>query len=448
MGRGSDLSGSRIVRIGAQNPGESVFNGGENERPCGVHAVNSQQAIDEADNILQGAEFTQKSFAQTMRRELIERLAESHRTGVPLRVFAGYDASRPNLHLGHTITMRKLRFFQELGHEVIFLVGTVTAQIGDPSDRLYERPRIPLDKVVSAASTFVEQMSLVLDPDRTTVMYNGDWLSDLPLSDVLAVASAFTVQQVTSPAAVRDRMKSSKPVGLHELLYPLMQGYDALHLRADVQLGTVGPIFNILAGRRLQRLYGQRPCVGVTYPTLWGTKGHRRMSKREGTHIALAEKPSEQFAKVMSIDDETMRQWITLVSSWPPEEVRARLEGWRSGELHPMALKQDLAFDIVRVYHGEEAAAKAKEGFLPGHRGDPDPSMAVPLIADPGGILDVLHATGTVPSRQQARRLLLSGAVRVNGGKVFEEDHRVSSGDLISVGPRRLYVLQPGETRP
>ncbi|TDD15098.1 tyrosine--tRNA ligase [Nonomuraea diastatica] len=412
--------------------------------------MNLQRATDEADNILQGAEFTEKSFARTMRRELVERLAEYHRTKVPLRVFAGYDASRPNLHLGHTITMRKLRLFQELGHDVIFLVGTVTAQIGDPSDRLYERPRIPLDEVVSAASTFVKQMSLVLDPDRTTIMYNGDWLSDLPLSDILAVASAFTVQQVTSPAAVKDRIKSSKPVGLHELLYPLMQGYDALHLRADVQLGTVGPIFNILAGRRLQRIHGQRPCIGITYPTLWGTRGHRRMSKREGTHIALAEEPNEQFAKVMSIDDETMRQWITLVSSWSPDEARERLQRWGSGELHPMALKQDLAFDIVRTYHGEAAAAKAKESFLSGHRGrrDPDPSVAVPLIADSGGILDVLHATGSVPSRQQARRLLLSGAVRVNGDKVFEEGYRVSSGDLISVGPRRLYVLQPDETPP
>jgi tyrosyl-tRNA synthetase len=403
-----------------------------------------QQAIDEADDILQGSAFIQDELARTMRQELIERLADSHRTNTPLRVYAGYDSSRPNLHLGHTITMRKLRLFQDLGHEVVFLIGTLTAQIGDPSDRLYDRPRIPLEQVTKAAATFVEQMSLVLDPLRTTVVYNGDWLSDLTLADVLSIASAFTVQQVTRPAAIKDRLNHGKPVGLHEALYPLLQGYDALHLRADVQLGTVGPIFNILAGRRLQKLQGQRPCVGITYPALWGTKGHRRMSKREGTHVALTEEPHEQFAKVMSIDDETMRQWVTLISSWHPADVLARLRKWDAGLVHPMDLKKDLASDVVRTYHGHEAAEEAQSFFEHKHqRREPDPAVAMPLRVAPGNVLDILMTIESVRSGREARQLLASGAIRINGDKVVDEGFHVSEGDLIGVGRRLLFILQP-----
>lgn len=406
--------------------------------------MNRNLPVEEADDILQGAAFSQDELARTMRRELIERLTDSYRTKMPLRVYAGYDASRPNLHLGHTITMRKLRVFQELGHEVVFLVGTLTAQIGDPADRLYERPRIPLEQVTAAASTFADQISLVLDPARTTVVYNGDWLSTLTLPDLMGIASAFTVQQLTSTAAVRDRLRAGSAVGMHELLYPLMQGYDALHLRADVQLGTVGPIHNVLAGRRLQRLHGQRPCVGITYPALWGTRGHRRMSKREGTHIALTEKAETQFAKVMSIDDETMRQWVTLISSWSPEQVRARLRRWDSGALHPLELKKELAFDVVRTYHGGEAARSAQESFERWHqRRQPNPAEAVPLHACAGSVLDVLAALSNVSSRSAARRLLESGSVRVNSVKVFREDYQVHAGDLIGVGRRQLYVVRP-----
>jgi tyrosyl-tRNA synthetase len=406
--------------------------------------VNAHRAIAEADDLLQGAAFVDAQFARSMRRELIDRLAESHRTDRPLRVYAGYDASRPHLHLGHTITMRKLRLFQDLGHDVVFLIGTLTAQIGDPSDRLYDRPRIPQEQVAEAAATFVAQMSLVLDPRRTTIVQNGDWLSDLSLSDVLEIASAFTVQQVTRPAAIKDRMEAGKPVGLHELLYPLMQGYDALHLGADVQLGTVGPIFNILAGRRLQKIKGRRPCVGITYPTLWGTRGHRRMSKREGTHVALTEAPDEQFAKVMSIDDETMRQWVTLISSWRPDRIRTLLAEWDSGSLHPMELKKDLAADIVRTYHGEKAAEDARAAFERRHRRrEPDPAEAIPVRAAPGRVLDVLAALDAVPSKRYARHLLRDGGIRVNGLRVLGEDHQVSQGDLIGVGRRHLYVLLP-----
>jgi tyrosyl-tRNA synthetase len=407
--------------------------------------VSHEQAAAQADGILQGAAFVDGEIARTMRHELIERLADSHRAGVPLRVYAGYDASRPHLHLGHTITMRKLRVFQELGHDVIFLVGTLTAQIGDPSDRLYDRPRIPLEQVAEAASTFVQQMSLVLDPARTTVVCNGDWLSSLTLPEVLGIASAFTVQQVTRPAAVRDRLDAGKPVGLHELLYPLMQGYDALHLRADVQLGTVGPVYNILAGRRLQRLHGQRPCVAVTYPALWGTRGHRRMSKREGTQIALAEEPAAQFGKVMSIDDQTMRQWVLLISSWPPDEVSDRLRRWDRGSLHPMALKKDLAFDVVRTYHGQHCAEAAREAFeRRDSEGRAGPAEAVPVQVSPGRLLDVLAALDPVSSRRHARHLVRSGAVRINDIAVFQEGQTVREGDLVSVGRRRRYVLRPG----
>lgn len=406
-----------------------------------------RQATAEADAILLGSAFSDRQLAQVMRQELIERLAESHRSERPLRVYAGYDASRPNLHLGHTITMRKLRVFQGLGHDVVFLIGTLTAQIGDPSDRLYDRPRIPMEQVANATATFAAQMSLILDPERTTVLQNGDWLDHLTLPEILGLASAFTVQQITSPAAIKDRLKSNKPVGLHELLYPLMQGYDALHLGADIQLGTVGPIFNILAGRHLQKLKGQRPCVGITYPALWGTRGHRRMSKREGTHIALTEEPDEQFAKVMSIDDETMRQWVNLIPSWPPDQIQARLRDWDTGVLHPMKLKEDLAFDIVQAFHSREAALEAKAHFERKHRRhESSPDSAVPVPAEPGCLLDVLMTVDAVASKGHARRLLRDGAIRVNGTRVLREDHQISAGDVVAVGRRHLYVLRPEGT--
>src|SRR4030095_14361631 len=239
-----------------------------------------------------------------MRRELGERLTEAQKTGRPLRVYCGYDPSRPDLHIGHAITMRRLRLFQDMGHHVIFLIGTFTALVGDTSDKATGRPRKTMEEVQEAARTYAEQAFRILDRNRTEVLQNGDWLSKITLADVISLASNFTVQQFLARNNYNLRIESGTPVALHEFLYALMQGYDAVELRADVQLGATEQLFNIMAGRKLQEVYGERPCVCLTFPILVGTDGKMRMAKSAGNTIGIADPPEEQFGKIMSLSDE------------------------------------------------------------------------------------------------------------------------------------------------
>ncbi|RMD80437.1 MAG: tyrosine--tRNA ligase [Gammaproteobacteria bacterium] len=404
-----------------------------------------QPSIDEqVERLFYGAEFGDPGLEQAMRRELRQRLEEARAEGRPLRVYCGYDPTAPDLHLGHSITLRKLRLFQDFGHHVIFLVGTFTALVGDTSDKLTGRPPQDPAKVREAACSYAEQCFLILDRERTEVVYNGDWLNQVHFPTVVELAAQFTVQQFLARDNFRRRIEAGDPVGLHEFLYPLCQGYDAVHLRADVQLGATEQLFNIMAGRKLQQAYGQKPCIVLTFPVLVGTDGKERMSKSKGNYVGLREPPEEQYGKVMSIPDEAMVQWLRLVTRFTPEEVERRLRDLAEGRLHPMALKKELAFEIVAMYHGPEAAEAAARHFERVHQDRRLPEQVPELAVEgPLGVVEALERGGLVRSRSEARRLIQGGGVKVDGRPVASHEEEVAPGALLQVGKRRFLRLVP-----
>lgn len=393
---------------------------------------------EQVEALFLGSDFGDDHLAETMRAELLERIGR----GRPLRVYAGYDPSKPDIHLGHSITLRKLRLFQELGHDVTVVVGTFTALVGDTSDKLDQRPRLRREAVMEAATTYADQVCTILDRASTDIRFNHEWLEGLDAGTMVDLASEFTVQQFQSRTNYRERLDAGKPIGLHEFFYALFQGYDAVHLEADVQIGATEQLFNIMAGRRLQRRYGQPGCVPITYPILVGTDGKERMSKSKGNYVGVAEPPAEQYGKVMSITDETMRQWIPLVAAWSPAEVASLLGALDSESLHPMAAKKQLARRIVSLYHDEAAAAAAEAAFesqfQEGHEPDDVPVVEV---AAGSTILDVLVAVEAASSKSAARRLVEGRGVRLAGSVVEDPDSKVESPARLKVGKRRFYDL-------
>jgi len=389
--------------------------------------------------LMHGAEFGDAKLAAAMESELRERLREAARERRPLRVYTGYDPTGPDLHIGHAITLRKLRLFQQLGHDVTFLVGTFTAQVGDASDRLSGRPRKTQEDVAHAARTYAEQCYRVLDRERTSVAYNADWLAKLTLADVVSLASNFTVQQFLVRDNYRKRIDAGDPVGLHEFMYALLQGYDAVHLRADVQMGATEQLFNIQAGRKLQEAFGQKACVCLTFPILVGTDGTRRMGKSLGNYIGLGEAPENQFGKAMGVSDETMRVWLPYVTDWSPEEVTRALAELHAGSVHPMELKKRMARSIVTQYHGAEAADRGQREFERVHQEGLTPEdMLEVALAAPAPLIDVLCRIPGVPSRAEAKRLLQGSGVRIDGVTASDPQQRIDRGCVIQVGKRRF----------
>jgi tyrosyl-tRNA synthetase len=397
---------------------------------------------DQVDQIVLGSEFGDRQLADAMASELRARLTEAAAKGRPLRVYAGYDPSKPDLHLGHSITMRKLRQFQDFGHDVIFVVGTFTAQVGDTSDKTTGRARLAVESIRAAAQTYARQAFSILDQERTTVAYNDEWLSELTMTDVANLAGHFTVQQFMERDNYRRRLTNGDPVGLHEFLYPLLQGYDAVHLRADVQLGATEQLFNIMAGRKLQQAFGQRGCVCLTYPILVGTDGVERMSKSKGNYVAIAEPANEQFGKIMSISDATMRQWLPLVTRWSPGEVTDRLRRLDNGDLYPMECKKQLAYEVVSMYHGEQEAEDARARFELLHQRRQLPDELVEHSVPAGvTIVDVLTSSGAAESRSAARRLVAGRGIRLDDTIVVDPELRINSNSVLRVGKRRFFQL-------
>jgi tyrosyl-tRNA synthetase len=392
--------------------------------------------------LMYGSEYGDEQLRTVMTQELRLRLAESAKEGRPLRVYAGYDPTAPDLHIGHSITLRRLRLFQELGHEVYFVVGTFTAQVGDTSDKATGRPRRSQEEVDAAARSYAEQCYRLLDRERTKVVYNGDWLSKLTFADVTHLASCFTVQQFLARENYRKRIDEGNPVALHEFLYALMQGYDAVHLRADVQLGAKEQLFNILAGRKLQETFGQKPCICITFPILVGTDGRERMSKSKGNYVGINEPAGEQFGKVMSISDETMVEWAKYTTRWTPAVIDQHLADLREGRVHPMAWKKMLAEEIVALYHGEEQAAQGRETFEAVHQRRQRPTDAPEVaLAGPTLITDVLVQAGAASSKSEARRLIAGRGVRLDGRVIESHGETVAGGGLLQVGSHRAYRL-------
>ena len=408
--------------------------------------------IDEQVEVLMsGAEYGDPQTKENMRRELRERLTEAEREGRPLRVYCGYDPRTSDLHLGHTITMRKLRQFQEFGHDVTFLVGTFTSLIGDPSDKDKEREQLTREQVEENARTYAEQAFKILDPALTRVRRNDEWLSTLDFADIIRLASNFTVQQFLVRENFAKRVEAGIPIFLHEFFYALMQAYDAVAQEADVQVGGQDQLFNIVvAGRKLQQALGQRPQVAIIMgESLPGTDGESKMSKSWGNHIPILATPDDMFGKVMSIPDHAMPIYHKLVLGWTPTQVRDFEAELASGVLHPNEAKMRLARAIVAIFQSPDAAEQAQRNWDQVHRGGsglPDDMPEAPLTADER-VVDILRRLQMVTSGGEAKRLVEQNGIRLNGDVVDDMYAVITPAMLpvvLQVGKRKFVRLVSG----
>lgn len=389
--------------------------------------------------------FRRNAVEVVPKEELVRKLERSARMGEPLRVKQGFDPTRPDLHIGHAVSLRKLREIQELGHEIIFVVGDYTALIGDPSGRSELRPRLTTEEVAANARTYEEQVFRILDRERTRVEYNSRWLASLRLEDILKLTAQYTVARMLEREDFAKRYASGSPISLVEFMYPLLQAYDSVALRADIELGGADQTFNLLVGRAIQERYGQEPQVCLMMPLLRGTDGVQKMSKSYDNYVGIAQPAEEQYGRTMSIPDDLLPEWYQLASGLSGEALQQALQ---RAETDPYAAKRELAGLIVQLYHGGDAARAAAERFDLVHRqrGVPDdvPLVEVSvaeedLAAEEGQVWlpRLLVRAGLAPSTSQAVRLVQQGAVSVDGERVSDR-----SAGVAAVGE---YLLQRGK---
>jgi tyrosyl-tRNA synthetase len=357
---------------------------------------------------------------------LVRKLERSYRENVPLRVKQGFDPTRPDLHIGHAVSIRKLRDFQELGHEVIFVVGDYTAMVGDPTGRSELRPQLSAEEIREHARTYADQVFQILDPARTRVEYNSTWLAPLRLEDVLRLTAQYTVARMLEREDFANRFRDGVPISLVEFMYPLLQAYDSVALKADVELGGSDQTFNLLVARAIQERYGQEPQVCLLMPLLRGTDGVQKMSKSYDNYVGLSQPPEEQYGRTMSIPDELLDEWYRLASGLRGAPLAAAVE---QAQKEPYTAKRTLAARIVELYHGAEAAARAADRFDLIHRQHGVPEDVPVAVLSPGdpalGVEDgrvwiprLLVRAGLAPSTTQAARLIEQGAVSVDGERV------------------------------
>ncbi|HXF62091.1 MAG TPA: tyrosine--tRNA ligase [Caldilineaceae bacterium] len=391
--------------------------------------------------LMRGVDFGDQLTYTNMERELRQRLQESYDSGRPLKVYCGYDPSSPDLHLGHTITMRKLRQFQELGHDVTFLIGTFTGIIGDPSDKESVRKQQTLDEAIEKAATYAKQAWAVLDPTRTTVRYNHEWLGELNFAEVIQLASNFTVQQFLARENFSKRYAAGDPIWLHEFFYALMQGYDAVALKTDVQVGGTDQLFNLMAGRKLMESFGLPPQVILTTRILVGTDGVLRMSKSTGNYIGINEPPGVIFTKVLNVPDSAMRNYAELVTRWSSAEIDRLFAEVESGKLEMRELKHRLAWEIVSIFHGDAEADRAAADAARMHQGTAPSDAPAFHVGAPTPIVDLLYEAELVTSKSEGRRLIQQGGVRIDGATIGEVDF------LVQPAPGVVRTLQAGKRR-
>lgn len=400
--------------------------------------------------IMQGTAYGDDETKRNMETELRQRLTAAAAAGRPLRVYCGFDPTTSDLHLGHTVPLFKLRQFQDLGHDVTFLIGSFTSTIGDPSDKDKLRPQLALEMTLANAATYAEQSFIVLDRAKTTVRYNHSWLSELSFSDVISLASNFTVQQFLTRENFKLRLEKGEPIYLHEFFYALMQGYDAVALETDVQVGGSDQLFNIVtAGRKLQTAHDQPPQVAVILDILPGTDGELKMSKSTGNHIPIKATPEDMYGKVMSLPDHVMPMFFKLVTPYEPPQVQAVVAALENGTRHPRDVKMELARAIVGYFHGADAAQVAEAHFIQvfQRRELPDDMPAFPLAA-PASLVDVIYDAGIVPSKGEIRRLIKQGGVRLDGEKVADVhlELQCKPEQIVQVGKRHfLRVVAAAE---
>jgi tyrosyl-tRNA synthetase len=393
--------------------------------------------------LLSGVEYGDDRTHATMEAELRERLEEDR----PLKVYAGFDPTSVDLHLGHTLPMRKLRQFQDFGHEVTFLIGNFTGLVGDPSDKDKGRPMLTAEMLAENGRTYADQAFRILDGERTTVRYNADWLGKLGFAEILNLTSKFTVAQFLERDNFSKRWQNHDAIHLSEFMYAIMQAYDAVMLETDVQVGGSDQLFNLMAGRTLQRDAGQRPQVVITLPILVGTDGTQRMSKSTGNSIGINEVPNDMYGKVMSLPDDVILDFFTLVTPVPPEEVRTIGEAIDGDTLPPMEAKKRLAREIVTVFYDGNEAAAAEEYFEATiQRQETPDEMPEHAIEGEQPLHHVLTAAGLASSNGEVRRLVSQGAVSVNEERIDDFTQAVCPGDEIRVGRHRFLRLTGVET--
>ncbi len=372
-------------------------------------------------------------------QEWINKLAKSAATGVPLRIKLGLDPTAPDIHLGHTVVLNKLRQLQDLGHTVIFLIGDFTSLIGDPSGRNATRPPLTKEEIAKNAETYYKQASLILDPNKTEIRYNSEWCEPLGASGMIQLAAKYTVARMLERDDFTKRYRGGIPISVHEFLYPLMQGYDSVALKSDLELGGTDQKFNLLVGRELQKEYGQEPQCILTMPLLVGLDGVEKMSKSKANYIGISEAPGEMFGKIMSISDELMWTYFTLLSFKPMGDIQKFKDEVAAGK-NPRDCKVALAQEIVARFHSQEAAEQALSDF--NHRakgGIPDDIPEVTLIGAPLGIGQLLKQAGLVPSTAEAMRNVEQGGVKIDGVPVTDKALKVEAGQFVlQVGKRRF----------
>lgn len=384
---------------------------------------------------------------------LREKLEKSMRTGKPLRVKLGLDATAPDIHLGFAVVLRKLRQFQEFGHTACLIIGDFTAMIGDPTGRSKTRPQLSREEVEANASSYQQQLYRILIPEHTEIYFNSDWLGKMTFADVIQLASRYTVARILERDDFQTRLRDNKPLGMHEVLYPLCQGYDSVAVEADIEMGGTDQIFNNLVGRELQREYGQDPQVVLAMPLLVGLDGVEKMSKSLGNYIGITEPPDQMFGKVMSLPDNLMVSYFELCTDVPIEEVGAIAQGLNEGRLHPMEVKRRLAREIVTIYHSAEAAQEADREFMRvfSARELPEdiPVMDVPMEYVKDGKIwlpRLLSSLGLVGSNSEGRRMIQQGAVEIDGVRHTDPMKEISvdslRGAVIRVGKLKFARIK------
>ena len=376
--------------------------------------------------------------------ELISKLESSKKSGIPLTVKLGCDPSRPDLHIGHGVVLRKMRHFQDLGHQAVLVIGDFTAMIGDPSGRIKTRPQLTLEEARANAESYVEQSKVILDINNLKILYNSEWLNSMNFSDVIKLAGSTTVARMLERDDFTKRYKAEIPISLHEFLYPLAQGQDSVELNADIELGGTDQKFNLLVGRHLQKDAGQNPQCIITLPLLEGTDGGEKMSKSYGNDIGLQDKPEDIYGKILSIKDEMIDKWFILAADANEETLDSIESQIKDPSVNPMDLKRELARNVVALYYDQETALEAEDHFnnLVFQKGVPDDMLEYRLDGEKL-LVDLIADSGLLKSKSEARRMINQGAVRLDGALVDDTNAIVcvDGAQVLKVGKRRFLRI-------
>lgn len=382
-----------------------------------------------------------------LEEDLKKKLEKAYKEGKPLRIKVGFDPTAPDIHLGHTVLLEKMRQFQELGHEVIFLIGDFTGMIGDPSGKTETRKPLTREEVLKNAETYKDQVFKIFDPEKTLIMFNSEWFNKMTALDMCRLAGAETVARMLEREDFKKRFTEGRPITILEFLYPLLQAYDSVYLKADIELGGTDQKFNLLMGRQLMKMYGMEEQVVIMMPLLEGLDGVQKMSKSLGNYIGINEPPDEMFGKIMSINDELMLKYYELLSHISIEELNELKKGIKEGKINPRDAKESLAVEIVTRYHGKELAEKARENFIKLFRKKeiPEEIETVELKDEGEGIWlpKILKEQGLTKSTSEAIRLIKQGGVRVNNEPLVNPDIKIKAGEyIVKVGKRRFIRIK------